>query len=1107
MTDRVNQLRVVDSSLPQNSEHPDPLGNSVTLDIPWDYLPTSSQAILQSLDIDHNGIIDYAPSLERQRRSFGEIRNSDQTASILSRLFWAYAGTHPYNNRVQDRETQEFRRSSMANFHLHMQQQVISPLLASYQPQRWAEAARLWELTAYPSGLRLLGEQLLRNAHTREDHDQAEGFFLSALRFASQIPDDDHTMISRIDQDLQFINPFLDTWDTREFLQDIDRPYLLATIGSPITAELSELESGQTFPAFVAVPTSVLPADREAFVRNYLNTRAYVRIQPFREGGPQYRLIAQEVIEDRRGPLDDPIETTFSPHVTQNTLTVNLFNHPSIQSDQHHLMEMSYFRVYFHFENTQIARQALGGRTTRKFDIIMNRPAGAISNGVRSQRIMEGSFVLQDTANQEGHTVFGSDIHISKRDQKIVAEVVERLLQNPRHPDYPPYLLEELERLYESATERVIASVEVWNESYRRGEIDRVAITGDLADFVNIAETMRYQTYRSTNIRQLMEVINRIEAPTYVDSGNHDLHVYAYPISIECRTLLRNPALCSLYEDGYDHPHFSGPLILNGIAALIPDNYNSPIAAASRVFFQVYRTNPYSQNQDAPLNHHLQRLGIYENYGLQINRHVRLYMMKTGPEDFSYLNYLYTRTRPPRREMTTRALHQYVTGHRVNGRGPLQEEFVAFLREVQEAQRNGTKIILAFHYPVFAEGDGPDGTPHNSDTLRDEVSRAYRLLTWFARHEDDTPVIPMVIAGHTHAYEETDFDFNFHNPNEEREVHHAVAQIIADVLSDQTDPAEQSNRINWVFRNFDAVWNQYHLSEHLQIRNVTRPGAEGIPSALAREHASPQTTMGTHRSLFVNLPALGPESLSGNGYMILTTRPDGSLSYEMRFIRIRPDGQIVVRTGQERNQFLREEEEEIRAWDPSYSFQHSPINNGTTMIQSRSYVHSEQHLSAEFFPTICSYPQGDACFNLRLGVGGSYTNTHGVIGLFRIGLDFQVPTSSVPRNIIAITPNYIYGGGSWNPAQGEFGLYAGSGHGLLETEVFARHIDRDQWVIGGGLSSHWGLPSLPQYLGFAPNVFSTLGANTVTGNVEVMAGFTWSAPILGLYQANDNHRH
>lgn len=1092
--------------------------DSVDIDIPWDHLPDSMRQTLENLDTNHDGTLTYSPSLSQQQSGTYEIRNDDRSAATLSRLFWAYSGGHPHNNRIRDRETQATRESDMNRLHQSMRS-VVETLAfdttRSHDPERWPEqwneAQRLWELTANSSGLLSLGQSVFDEARARRDQNdlyQAEQLFLSAFEFASQIPahydslgplgydqNGTPTVWGPIDRALQEINPLLDEIEQREFTSDIQHPYLMSSLGSPVTAEVDDVANGFSIPFSVAVPTSVIAHlnehERDTFLRNYFNNVAQVRVQDFPSPtAPTHRLIVDKIEWDQPTSLDDPTSETFSPHVTQRTLNENLFH-----------QEMTYFRVSFTFEHPDQALTALGSRGTRKLDVILNRPENR--NNIRRHRVIEGGFVLQNTLTRPTKTAFVSDPHVSERDSRILSETLRHLSEDLlAHPDNRQRA-EEIDRLYQSATERVLAAVELWNDAYRRGELDRVMMTGDLVDFVNVAETLQRQGYRSSNVRRLVSVLSHIHAPTYVVSGNHDHHAFPYPISVECRSLRRAESLCDLYEDHYDRFHFAAPLLLNGITALLPSYFNLDIEAPIRVATQAYRTNPYANQDDTTLDHHLQHVGIYQNYGLRLGR-TMIFMGEAGAEDFSFLHYLSMRTSPPRRTAVQEATDTYINGRLVNARSLLQQEFTALIREVLAARSRGDFVIPALHYPMMASGHGPDGTPHNADTLRDEASRAFRLLTWHCRHPNGDPVIPMFIAGHTHTYEETDFELYFSTPQEEAEVHAEVESILTHINEQNMDH---------IYRDLDAVWTAHSISSHMRIRSTTKPGSEGIPTLLAQEFQN--ASRRPQRTLSVNLPALGPESIySGNGYMVLTSTPEGHLSYEMRLVYTRPDGLVTEFEGSQRNDYLANQENDIHNWDPNFSFVKTTILTQPSPIQQEdNYPVSSPSRLLEFFPTICSYTQGDVCLNTRLWTGLDLAP--GASFLFRLSSDIQLPLriGVTPRNIITAVPNYLYAGFSWDPnfmdmTHGSVSVYGGTGHGLFETLIGGRlNYGTDQWIGEAGIATHWGLPSLPSYFGALPNIFFTIGHNFDSGENAGTVGLRWDIPTLSVYRDQRSQQH
>lgn len=1086
-----------------------------TVEIPWDGLTPSMRRRLEVMDINRDGELTVSLGTSPADRT-AEVNFSNNTGPALSRLFWAYSGPNPWNNRQRDRSTLEARRLQMRRLGREVYTGVVGPLLADTNNRnRWQEAERALAITA-DSGF------LLSTGLRAADLDVRENFLLSALRFASRIPwfydyfgPLGENQLGPIDRELNAINPLLDARDQDEFHRDISHPYVMATMGSPITAEVADMSPGEVF-AEVAVPVSFFQGatgvqDRIETVRRYLNDTARVRLRPSvfrgqREEG-EYPLRTGRIFYDAPGPNDDRIDRQSSFHTNQVLLNENFFHH-----------DMVYFQVGFRFENS--AREALAallaGRPIRKFDLVLTRPS---SSG--GDQVLEGSFVLQDMNTRTTRTVDASDTHISDRESRIVSETLRHMRDNLLlHPENEA-VMAEIERFYHSANERVLAAIEDWNDLYRRGEADRVHINGDLADFVNTASTLQNSPYRSTNMRQLIWILSRLEAPLYVESGNHDPHAHPYPISVECRSLRRLPSLCSHYEEAYDAFHFTGSLVFNAVLGLIPANYNGSLDAGLRIFSQIYRTNPYANRNDSALVHHWQRLGINENYGIGVGA-FRFYSIKSGPEDFSYYNHLYARVPAPRRRNTIRAFSQYVLGRRVNSIGPTEEEFTALVYEVQAARLRGQRMIPRLHYPVFASGQGPDQTHNNADALRDPVSRAFRLLIWhYTFPNSNTPVIPLVIAGHTHVYEETDFSFAFPSQTDETRLHRELEAIFSgldplplDTLEERMADLHAGDGIipigdppvfrpispegTWlIYDRLDALWNRWHLNSRLNLRSVSRPGVEGIPSPVAMAIANNQ---GNEKSstLFINTPALGPEGLNGNGYLILETGPNGTIRPSFRFIRERPDGEVVVRNGIERNDFLQEAWEEDHAWDPSLPVLRSTILTTPTQPSVHRAHEEPTHRALEFFPLVCAYPLGDVCLNIHAGFTRNLTTGENEVP---VGLSLQIPVSNRPNPAFTLSPNYLYISPYVDLNSGRLGILGCSNHGRFTGCLDASDFRSDNFSLGGRLMLGHGLPRFPFLI---PDLFAGVRSNIFHGSPQFFFGMEWSTPAVGI-QNTTNH--
>jgi|GEM_PF-3248193 len=1114
MTNRVNRFRVVDPHL----------GQPIDIDLPeWENVPESMRQEWRSLDQQDgqdDGIITYTPHLDTQNNPYQAVTHSGPFVNRLSRSLWAYESPFPFNNPVQDRATEHSRMISIQAFHRQVYEEAVLPLV---QQNQWQEAIRILQTTANDLYFYHLGLEAKRQAElNRQDPqeyrfllDVAEECYLNATRLDSRISWN-YGRIPILERDFQQVNETLDTLDAREFSWDRQHPFLLATMGTPLTLEYQDMLSTGDHEIFVAVavPEELTHGHSEREIqdniRNYFNTTAQPRLRPSlfrsqRDSG-EFRLVAGTVEHDESTPGDDRIQHQFSYHLNQERLNDVLF--PG----------MTFYRVGFHFENDGELTRALDGREIRRFDLVLQRASSTPS--IRPERIVEGSVVLQDMYHRPSTTVFAGDIHISERDYSIVAEMLASMTDAHIQD---PSLQDRIERFYTSINENTLASVERWNEMYRQGSLHRVVIGGDLADFVNIASTLENSHYRSTNIRRLIWILSQSEAPIYVVSGNHDHHGRPFPQSVHSRNFVRDPSLRQYYAPLYDRHHFEGNLQWNGILGLLPQAFNNdslPEIEEPRGFLrairQIYQTNIYGNRNDDFMDHMLQRLGIYENYGFSTGVY-RFYGLQSGTEYFSYMDHLYNRAHSASGNAVDESFNQYVNGQEVSGLGPTPQEFASFINELWANQYRETPVINFSHYPVFADGAGPDHTPYASDSLRGVVALAFRLASWyFIYGVHNRPVLPLSIAFHVHHYREHSFGIHFNNPAQERQFNNQVEAIFRGInplppdtletrIRAQQDEIRQSQQrgqpgypqlkdpeimgqiYDWV-EDLHERWDG--LDNFFEIQAVDTPGSDGFPGPILRRLATsaidhPQPTT------FVTAPALGPPSVEGNGYLLVTTHPnDDRIDTDLRLLSPRPDGNFRETSGSEWVSLEQEEQQRLHEWGLNPPDFHPPRNPTRIAV---SKPHEPEHQGVfEWFPRYCQYPTVDHCINLRTGLDYNFTDQ-----ATAWSLDFEAIVPVTTRAHPIFGWNYLIVNAGLN-THGEFSLRLGVNTGFFSGLAVFRLNDlfqRQTTSVGVRLETNHQLPYWPFLL---PNFWGEVTGDIFHSGVNWRMGLFWTIPIESL---------
>ncbi len=1012
------------------------LSDPVTIPLNWESFPEPLQQELDRLDTNDDGNLTYSPA--RGGAPAGgpfEVQHTDDTANQLSRLFVSFGESFPSNTRRGDLATLDDRTRVLRSIQNGLYDHVVLPVLGGPSDQndlsRWIEASRLLEETGDYRHLYRFA-QMARSQYEATRNIEflrvAEGALLASRRFASMSRLGRSGTLPDVDRELQAINPILDRADQEAFQRDIQAPYLLATIGSPITADLATLQGEDGMVYFgVAVPRTFVREnhlDPNAVIARFFNETSPVTIRAsaFRDqpGTQEFQLTATAVERDAPGPLDDRIDSQSSFHIDQRRLGQRVFGG----------QEMVYYRVGFRLPE---AAEALGDRPIQRFDITLTCDENV--------RRISGGFVLQNMTGRASRDLFAADIHINERDYEVVQVMTESLARASTQPGADPALrgqIEEVERFYESMNEQVTAAVDAWNDAYRRGEIDRVFLNGDLADFVNIATTLQHQDYRSTNIRRFREIIGRLEAPLYVVSGNHDHHGQPFPLSLHIRNFINAEGLRDLYADHYDSHRFTGTLYFEGIKALLPDS-STDEEWIGDVFRELYADNPFSPPNDVFLDHHLREIGIYETYGVSLGNGFRVFAWPTETEHFNYGRYLLEEAHEPVGLNALKAIPLYVLNQHVNGKGPRPENFIAFLRELETARARGQRLILMGHYPPFFQGEGPDQTPDSRDTLRGEAALAIRLASWYYRNADGESIVAASLGGHVHHYAETDFILHFEDEGERSRFRTSLGQIFA-----RRDPET-------IFHDIHEIRHAWDLDSRTEIRRVQEPGSDGFPGPIMRSCNENSCSYYRARgTAYLNLPTLGVPSEDQAGYVIITSHPDGRIDVAPRFIRMSLQGSLIDVPGSDLESFRRRRWEEARNWDASHQ-----VPEFTARTEPTAVTISGPHTPGErprwdFLPIVYQYPENKLA--LTFDAGWALDFRSGGNG-FSLGGQLLLPISR-ESNLIFGGPNYVALGAEYSWLTRDLNLRGGLDLGLLTPYFTLNAATSERPILGGEILLH-----------------------------------------------------
>ncbi len=1085
--------------------HPD-LSSSVSVSLPWDSFPAAMQNELDALDVDDDGAITYTPRVGGNTSSLSvESHHANRTSERLQRVLWGYAWSYPSNRYVQDDARLPDRMTNIQTVQQRLYNDVVLALLGNGNDlTKWEPAQRVLEMSGDYTHLYRLAEQAIGKYNRGRNIEylrRAESLLLAARRYAARVRSGRRNTaansvdLADIDQSLGRITGPLDRYETAAFRRDVQRPYLMATMGSPMTANVS---GGEVYYA-VAVPQSFIDAnsgDVETAIKNYFNNTEQVSIRASRfqdsSGSQAHRLSAIRVERDAPGPHDDRINSQSSFHLYQPRLNRTVFRGHDVV----------YYRVGFQLADKS---EALDGQHIRRFDLELQHDGNT--------RRIPGGFVLQNMAGRSSHDVFASDLHVNDRDYTVVRDMMRNInltvarwnAQGLTHTRKYRELLTaaaQVERFYEPINEQIEAAVDEWNAAYRSGEIHHVFLLGDLADFVNVAVTLDRVGYRSSNIRTLKAILSRLEAPLYVVSGNHDHHGAPFPYSLHRRNFVFNGHLQDLYEDHYDDQHFEGLLYLRGVEALFPGT-NGAGGSLIQILRRLTASDPFGVANDDNMGHHLRELGMYETYASSLGNGFRVFLWPTESEHFNYSRFLLEEVHEPVGPNMLRAVKTYVGDQHPSGKGPRPENFISFIRELEAAKRAGERMILGGHYPPFSVGMGPDQTPDSADAMRGDATWAIRMASWYYRMPGGHPVLALAMSGHVHRYEESDFTFDFgklvdHAHAGEDLSDTRRAELIRNTESEfrrRLGAIFRSRNTNTIFDQLHTLRHEFHLDDISRIRRVYEPGSDGVPGPIVgRLNAACLAYGRENGTAFVNIPSIGVPADSRTGYTVVTTHPDSTVDVNTRFMRVRYDNRIVSADGRRLENYRRTWWRESRDWDPTRSVGTIPARTRRTRYQVYGPHTVNEDSRWDLFPLVYQYPRRK--IGLALDAGMSWNFRNGEVGAL-LGGQLLFPLSH-HANATLGGPNYITIGGYWNSATDDLMVNAGINFGLITPLFFVDEATSGNPFFGGEARFTSVLPLPPQ--------IGIWGGSDIQGNWGVGLNLIFSIPSL-TYRLGDGHSH
>ncbi len=993
MTDRVTHLRFVDPYLSQPEE----------IALPdWDTIPTPIQRALEAqdqLDGQDDDVITYSPLADGPPDHYQiGVRHDNESANLLYRSLWGYQWPFPSNRRAEDNRSEPQRTRLARAFQDEVFSRVAFPILGNLSDvSRWEEARRVLYTTANPRHLCELGAMAriqYQRTHNLDFLRVGEKCLLDARRLTSEIRPDRQSLLRRIDIELSRINPILDQADEALRQEDMRYPYLMDGFTNAVTANLASLQRNHGIVDFiVAVPPSYIqqhPGNIRNTLIEYFRDRSRIELHPspIHEGGAPtsnavYQLLPVSVEEIRRsvgGPRTDTID-----YVDPERSNRTVFRRNPL--DPNTGIQMSYYRVGFRIPDFE---RALGNQRQKLFDVVLSR-------GPRTRTIEKG-FVIQDFRNRTVREAVAADLHFHVDDYFIRVTMDESLahstVTNAREKR------DRINRYYASINEHLEQFVEFCNKAYDEGQINGMVLAGDLVDQVAQGPTLEIQSYRDTNVRNLVHILHRFHGPIRLVPGNHDFHNAKHAESKHKRNFVPyNEDLRSLVAEHHDRylfgPISPGSLEIASIMALIPNTCNPDewIYYASR---EINNTsgNPFLYPNDDFMNHHFERISPFDTHSFSLGNGHRLFFWNTENENFNFLQYVRGELPSGSIWNLIRPTLLYVVNQEVNGKGPQPENFVALISELEtqsniargtaEGENQAEDISLFQHYPAYSRNDGPDRAA-NADALRGPVADALRLAAWFYRFPSGRPILRTVISSHLHHYGEFVSRIHFRNQDDERNCRRRLELIFA-----QRNPAT-------IYQDIREVIEDFHIDEDMEIHYVDEPGSNGFPGPIVTQNNQhPQEIEKRWDTLFVNITSEGIPSEDQTGFAVMSFSPE-EIDIVPWLQRTGPHANPIIRPASEMEAYRRDLWQEVHDFDPDRRIPPFVARTAPTAMHDQN-TGSRPHDILAFLPFLCRNDR--FCLNVATGYRSSFRSPNDG---FDLGLELLLPLSRNPAH----HPNHL----------------------------------------------------------------------------------------------------
>lgn len=1008
----------------------------VTVEINWALLPKPTQRAFDRLDRDDSGTLVYSP--ESTPGALSELTDADGSAAEFRRHFWAF-GDNPYQNAALNHQTRAARHAAVWQLQDQVYDHIIlgngsgrSALIADPENiGQWHEAGRLLELLADSRHLYALAGEAWGYWQARHDEKflrVAEHFLLEAERFEAAFPDQPRGLVGKIKSLKTHVAHELDRIDREQFARWIQEPYLMPAFEAPVTVNLQAGQEGARVMIRVAIPQDMTETRFAEFFKTHPLIARPAMLAADQPAGEEYVLEFETVLLEQEGVKNlDYNSVIFEPNI----------------NDVHFGGKRHYFQAVF---KMPAAQAALGDRAVRKFDLVLRGPGHEL-------REMPGTLVLQNLAGKTTRLLFASDIHINERDYETARVMIESLRDTGdplRREVQKQRYVERVERFYSSFNENVEALVEEANARYRRGDCHRVVITGDLADFINVAFTLKDQGYRGTNVRRLFHILSKLEAPLAMKPGNHDPHIAPYARAEHKQGFSDDPELYGLYGDHYDRTILpaSGQLMSKVYSLLSLLTRRCSIEdmglaeCAIEVGKELFAGDPFEHSEEEGMGPYFRWLGTNDADMTYLGNGQYLFQWKTNEEHFNQQRWVFEELEEPVGPNLFAGAGTYLNRQYVNGKGPRYETAVYFIRQVARLRERGETMILAQHYPNFHKGvSASDQTRDAADALRGEPNWLIRLAAYYFKHPDGRPVIDTIVAGHVHKWGEYDFKFNFDNPEEAVRFHADLRRIFEAAARGEVSGEELYEMVH------EELWHRYHLDKRIETRMIVGTGPTD-PGAIVSEYNSDSKRYGrTRGTLYVNQAAVGPAGGSSPpGYLMMEIKPDGSKTLAPYFFYREANGTVAHVPG------TRLPDLQYRHDQGSVAFKRSlglTVPDAVRQEGAPELVLSPsrpiEHWRFDGFPLLCQYPKGKSC--LAVGVGPEVDLVQGKFGAIITPLQLTIPLSDHHNALWGL--NYLRPAIDYSTVHALLSLRTDLGLGLFEPYVTA-----GLWAHGGAPRRH-----------------------------------------------------